>query len=377
MFSKATTAEFLKLTVVTEGRRSKSLAIDYQFKDVDGTLRKEDRVSTSWTPPEPSEPNARPVVDIVLSRARPTVSLAGATNWPARARNGRCARAGRIPGCAILDRLSRARSAWRWAAPLHHFATSPLHGFATLPLRPASSLARTEQPAPALSIVLGRHRVAVRNAATGETAVFEDADRGRVSLEGRGLDRSTRGGEDPWTSAPAASFVSPRRSKSGGCRSRTAGGWPLPACSRGTDERLARADDAARAIMNQPTSPDPDDRGGDRRASPEHRLQIPGRPGQQDRDRERSASPLPRRRWTGRATPAAENPGSRRGSPNERGPCGVGGVRSAVAATRRRRGEMLGNGDTRDFTGPVEAAGCAYTGENRGRSSAVERQLPS
>ncbi len=85
MFGKATTAEILKLTVVTEGRRSKSLAIDYQFKDVDGTLRKEeDRVSTSWTPPEPSEPNARPVVDIVFIPGSPDSSrLAGQTNWPA------------------------------------------------------------------------------------------------------------------------------------------------------------------------------------------------------------------------------------------------------------------------------------------------------
>ena len=233
-----------------------------------------------------------------------------------------------------------------------HFVTSPLHDFATLPLRPASSLAHEqEQPAPALSIVLGRHRVAVRNAATGEAAVFEDADRGRVSLEGRGLDEiDARVREDPMHER-ACGFLRQAAALEIGedavAELQAVGLSPARAAER-TDERLARADDTG-AGDHEPTPP-----AGLIRMIAEaigeqalNIAQILGRPGQRDRDRgavglphcRGGAGPVEQRRRL-RAPVRGEEVAQTSVVLRGVGGRGVGGRRDQAEA----RGEDVGNG---------------------------------
>lgn len=81
LWGKTTTAELLKVTKVQESRRSHSLALDYQFTDADGQVRKEeDRVSTSWVPPAAPE-GQRPTIQVDYIPGSPGTSrLDGQSN---------------------------------------------------------------------------------------------------------------------------------------------------------------------------------------------------------------------------------------------------------------------------------------------------------
>ncbi len=82
LWGKTTTAQLLKVTKVTESRRSKSQALDYQFTDVDGQVRKEeDRVSTSWVPPTAVD-GQRPTIQVDYIPGSPGTSrLDGRSNF--------------------------------------------------------------------------------------------------------------------------------------------------------------------------------------------------------------------------------------------------------------------------------------------------------